>query len=74
MAAKPVTSASQVSSVRNSSRYPAVWSAGAKGWRFPNSGQVTGSISLTALSFIVHEPSGIMACASERSRPCSRKM
>jgi hypothetical protein len=51
--------------------YPLVWSAGAKGCIAPNSGHVTGIISLVALSFIVHEPSGIMLCASDRSRPCS---
>ena len=33
-----------------------------------SSGQLTGSISMAALSFIVHEPSGII----ERSRAMSR--
>ena len=43
-----------------SRRSPAVSDAGANGcWR-ANSGQVIGSISAAALSFIVHEPSGIM--------------
>ncbi len=37
-----------------------------------NSGQVTGSISEVALSFIVHDPSGIIELASERSRDCSQ--
>ncbi len=32
-----------------------------------NSGQLTGNISLAALSFMVHEPSGII----ETSRPMS---
>jgi hypothetical protein len=32
---------------------------------------VTGSISAAALSFIVHEPSGIIEFVSDRSRPCS---
>jgi hypothetical protein len=40
----------------------------------PNSGQVTGIISLVALSFIVHEPSGIIECVSDRSRDSSRFM
>ncbi|MEZ6210113.1 MAG: hypothetical protein R3B46_02535 [Phycisphaerales bacterium] len=40
----------------------------------PNSGQVTGIISVVALSFMVQEPSGIMASASERSRFWSLKM
>ncbi len=43
-----------------SSRMPAVSSAGANGCRLANSGQVIGSISVVALSFIVQEPSGIM--------------
>jgi hypothetical protein len=34
-----------------------------------NSGQDTGNISLAALSFIVHEPSGIIEWQSERSLP-----
>ena len=37
-------------------------------------GQVTGSISEVALSFIVHEPSGIIEVVSERSRASSRWM
>jgi hypothetical protein len=37
----------------------------------PNSGQVTGIISLVALSFIVQEPSGIIEWVSERSRDWS---
>ena len=36
--------------------------------------QVTGIISLVALSFMVHEPRGIMLWARERSRPMSLKM
>ena len=39
---------------------PRSWSAGANGCTCANSGQVIGIISLVALSFIVHEPSGIM--------------
>ena len=35
---------------------------------------VTGIISAVALSFIVQEPSGIIECASERSRASSERM
>ena len=45
---------------RSARRSPAACSAGANGCMSANSGQVTGSISVVALSFIVHEPSGIM--------------
>ena len=37
-------------------------------------GQVTGNISDVAFSFIVQEPSGIIECASERSRLSSLRM
>ena len=37
-------------------------------------GPVTGSISDVALSFIVHEPSGIIELVSERSRDSRRLM
>ena len=40
----------------------------------PNSGQVTGIISVVALSFMVHEPSGIIEWVSDRSRASSRLM
>ncbi len=46
--------------------------AGANGCRRLNSGQVIGSISAAAFSFIVHEPSGIMEVVSERSRDSRR--
>ena len=46
----------------------------AKGWIAPNSGHVTGAISLAAFSFMVHDPRGIMVWASERSRDCSSVM
>ena len=39
-----------------------------------HSGQVTGIISAVAFSFIVHEPSGIIECVSDRSRASSRRM
>jgi hypothetical protein len=45
-------------------RVPLGLLAGANGCSCPNSGHVTGSISAVALSFIVHEPSGIMLCTS----------
>jgi hypothetical protein len=73
-AAKPVISASQVSRSRKVSGSPRVWSAGANGCSRPNSGQVTGNISLVALSFIVHEPSEIIEWQSERSFASSRLM
>jgi hypothetical protein len=40
----------------------------------PNSGQVTGNISLVALSFMVQEPSGIIDWQSVRSFASSRLM
>ena len=43
---------------------PSECSSGAKGCRVANSGQVIGSIAVVALSFIVHEPSGIMPRSS----------
>ena len=43
---------------------PAACSTGANGWMSANSGQVIGSISVVALSFIVHEPSGIIPRSS----------
>jgi hypothetical protein len=49
-------------------RQPWVCSTGAKGWMEANSGQVIGSISTAALSFIVHDPSGIIVRSSARSR------
>jgi hypothetical protein len=73
-AAKPVMSQRSASSVRNSSAYPSAWLAGANGWILPNSGHVTGIISAVALSFIVHEPSEIIECTSERSRDSSFRM
>src|SRR3954469_8836315 len=73
-AAKTVISASWYSSWLNSNWYPAAWSRGANGWSRLNSRQLTGIISVVALSFIVQEPSGIMAEVSERSRASSRLM
>ena len=52
---------------------PAAWSSGANGWMRPNSGHVIGIISAVALSFIVHEPSGIIVRSSARSRSASRR-
>jgi hypothetical protein len=40
----------------------------------PNSGHVTGNISLVALSFIVHEPREIIEWQRERSFVSSRLM
>ena len=66
-ASYPVISASAASSRLISSRYPLACSGGANGCRAANPGQVIGSISAAAFSFIVHEPSGIM----DRSRAMS---
>ena len=44
---------------------------GANGWTRANSGHVIGTISAVALSFIVHEPSGIIVRSSARSRSAS---
>ena len=73
-AANPVISASWYSSCRNISSYPAAWSRGANGCSRLNSRQLTGIISVVALSFMVQEPSGIIALVSERSRASSRLM
>ncbi len=54
-------------------RYPRACSTGVKGCSDPNSGQVTGSISVVALSFIVQEPSGIIVRSSARSLSDSRR-
>ncbi len=43
------------------------------GWICANSGQVTGIISAVALSFIVHEPSGIIVRSSARSLSASER-
>ena len=40
----------------------------------PNWGQVIGIISVLAFSFMVQEPSGIIADVSERSRASRRRM
>ena len=48
--------------------------AGANGCSRLNSRQLTGIISVVALSFMVQEPSGIIAAVSERSRASSRLM
>lgn len=44
-----------------------------KGCNCPNSGHVTGIISAVAFSFIVHDPSGIMPCTSEKSWPAANR-
>jgi hypothetical protein len=43
-----------------------------EGWMSANSGQVTGIISLVALSFMVQEPSEIIEWSRARSRFCRR--
>ena len=48
-------------------------SAGANGCRSANSGHVIGTISVVALSFIVHEPSGIIVRSRARSRSARRR-
>ena len=72
-ASYPVTSTSICSSSSTKRLVSAVWSGGAKGWSAPNSGHVTGIISAVALSFIVHEPSGIMARSSAMSLSARRR-
>ena len=57
-----------------SAAYPFAWSSGANGCIRFTSGHVIGIISAVALSFIVHEPSGIMQCTIERSLFASLKM
>ena len=47
--------------------------AGAKGWIEAKPGQLIGSISVVALSFIVHEPSGIIERSSATSYPARRR-
>ncbi|MNO96901.1 hypothetical protein D3C76_885920 [compost metagenome] len=54
-------------------RYPSDCSAGANGCKAPNSGQVTGIISLAALSFMVHEPRAIMVRSRARSLSARRR-
>ncbi len=67
-ALKPVISASHASRSAKHARVALRLVAGAKGCSAPSSGQVTGIISVVALSFIVHEPSEIIECVSDRSR------
>src|SRR5262249_23326866 len=54
--------------------YPAACAHGAKGCMRANAGQETGSISEVALSFIVHDPRGIIESAKDKSRDCRRGM
>src|SRR5437899_9679311 len=68
----PVISDSMSSSWRNSVRYPVACSRGAKGCSRLNSRHESGTISVVALSFIVHEPSGIIGDEDDRSRALSR--
>ena len=56
---------------RSATGSPRPGPAGAKGWIAPNSGQVIGSISVVAFSFIVQEPSGIIERSSAMSRSAS---
>ena len=56
----PVISQRAASNSSRTCRYPSACSSGAKGCRLENSGHVIGIISVAALSFIVHEPSGII--------------
>ena len=56
-----------------SDRYPGVLSSGANGWASAKPGNATGSISVVALSFIVHEPRGIMPRSSAKSRSDNRR-
>ena len=52
--------------------HPSAWCSGTKGWIEHSCGHDTGASSDTELSFIVHEPSGIIewfSAMSLRSRP-----
>jgi hypothetical protein len=53
--------------------YPGTCASGVNGCRFANCDQVIGSISAAALSFIVHEPSGIIDRSSAMSKSASRR-
>src|ERR1700744_5333368 len=64
---------SQLSSSAISLRRPGVSDVGANGCSRENSGQVIDSISAAALSFIVHEPSGIMLRSKARSLSASAR-
>ena len=72
-ASYPVSSASQRSRSLISSVYPAACPAGANGCSPANSGQLTASISAAALSFIVHDPSGIIERSSAMSKSARRR-
>jgi hypothetical protein len=72
-AAYPVMAASHRSSWLIISRYPAVWSLGAKGWIVEKPGQVMGAISTAALSYMVHDPKGIIVRSRARSLSTSRR-
>ena len=64
---KPVISFSHASSSSMIRAYPSACPGGAKGWRPPNSGQVTASISAVAFNFLVQDPRGIILVVRERS-------
>ena len=70
----PVILHSAASSSRITSAYPSVCVAGANGCIRLNSGQLTGSISAAAFSFIVQEPSGIIEVSKPTSLRSSRRM
>ena len=67
-AAKPVMVARSFSMSAMKVIVPLACGSGAKGWMLPNSVQLSGSISVAALSFMVHEPSGIMLWVRDMSR------
>ena len=60
IAAKPVISHNHLLNSVIICWYPRVWNAGANGCILPNSGQVTGIISVVAFNFMVHDPKEIM--------------
>ena len=70
--ANPVISPSHFSRSANNCWYPRVCFRGTKGCNPVNCGHDTGIISAAAFSFIVHDPSGIIECASDRSRDSRR--
>ena len=69
-----MTSINQSSNCLIIAKYPVTLSSGANGCMPANSGQVIDSISVVPLSFIVHEPSGIIERSSAMSLSESLRM
>ncbi len=65
--AKPVISAKSASSSANMARVPFAWSGGQNGCNSAKAAHVIGINSVAALSFMVHDPSGIIAWVKLKS-------